>query len=106
VITESFMVLSLPGQVLALGRHLTDTFPEALEEPADTELTDLLARFEPTGSEPDDCGVRDWSDLHQRMHYIAHMFRAFHLSERLAQPPFSPEQVASFRRGIVPDEEL
>ena len=28
VITESFMVLSLPGRVLALGRHLDDAYPE------------------------------------------------------------------------------
>jgi hypothetical protein len=40
------------------------------------------------------------------MHYIVHMFCAFHLSEQLSRPPFSPEQVASFTRGIVPDGEL
>lgn len=100
------MVLSLPGRVLALGTHLTDAYPETLDEPADAELTELLAQFEPVGPESDDCGARDWSDLHQRMHYIVHMFCAFHLSEQLSRPPFSPEQVASFRRGIVPDGEL
>ena len=106
VITESFMVLSLPGRVLALGTHLTDAYPEALEAPADVELIELLARFEPVAPAPDDCGARDWSDLQQRMHYIVHMFRAFHLSEQLSRPPFSPEQVATFSRGIVPDGEL
>jgi hypothetical protein len=106
VITESFMVLSLPGRVLALGVHLTDTYPEALDEPADAELTELLARFEPVAPAPDDCGARDWSDLHQRMHYIVHMFCAFHLNEELSRPPFTPEQVASFSRGIVPDGEV
>jgi hypothetical protein len=106
VITDSFMVLSLPGRVLALGTHLTDAYPEVLEEPADAELAELLARFEPVAPAPDDCGARDWSDLDQRMHYIVHMFRAFHLSEQLSRPPFSPEQVASFSRGIVPDGEL
>ena len=40
------------------------------------------------------------------MHYIVHMFCAFHLNEQLFGPPFSPEQVASFGRGIVPDGEL
>ena len=105
-ITESFIVLSLPGRVLALGAPLTDQFPEALREPADAELEELLARFEPAGSMPDDCGVRDWSDLHQRMHYIAHMFCVFHLNEQLSRPPFTPEQVASFSRGNLPDGEL
>jgi hypothetical protein len=106
VITESFMVLSLPGRVLALGTHLPDPYPEALLEPADPELAELLARFEPVAPAPDDCGARDWSDLQQRMHYIVHMFCAFHLSEQLVRPPFSPEQMASFNRGIVPEGQL
>jgi hypothetical protein len=106
VITASFMVLSLPGRVLALGTHLTDAYPEPLVEPADADLTELLARFEPVAPALDDCGAHDWSDLHQRMHYIVHMFCAFHLNEELFDPPFSPEQVESFGRGIVPDGEL
>jgi hypothetical protein len=106
VITESLMVLSLPGRVLALGTHLADAYPETLEEPADAELTELLARFEPGAPAPDDCGARDWSDLQQRMHYIVHMFCVFHLSEQLSNPPFTPKQVASFSRGVVPDGEL
>jgi hypothetical protein len=106
VITDSFMVLSLPGRVLALGTHLGDAFPEALRQPLDAELTELLARFEPVPPAPDDCGARDWSDLHQRMHYIVHLFCAFHLREELSRPPFTPEQVATFSHGVVPDGEL
>ena len=100
------MVLSLPGRVLALGTHLGDTYPEPLREPADAELIELLARFEPAPPAPDQCGARDWSDLHQRMHYIVHLFCAFHLSEELSRPPFTPEQVAGFSSGKVPDGEL
>ena len=106
VITESFMVLSLPGRVLALSAHLDDVYPEALREPANAELIELLARFEPIPPAPDHCGARDWSELQERMHYIVHLFCAFHLSEELARPPFTPKQAASFRRGIVPDGEL
>lgn len=106
VITESFLVLSLPGRVLMLGTHLTDAYPETLREPADAELRDLLARFEPVAPEPDDCGARDWSDLDQRMHYIVHLFCAFHLRDELSRPPFTSEQVTSFSRGVVPDGEL
>jgi hypothetical protein len=106
LITESFMVLSLPERVLALDTHLTDAYPESLTEPANAELAELLARFEPVAPALDDCGARDWSDLHQRMHYIVHMFCAFHLNEQLFRPPFSPEQLASFSRGIVPDGEV
>jgi hypothetical protein len=106
VITESLMVLSLPGRVLVLGANLADAFPDALAEPADTDLIELLARYEPVPPAPDDCGARDWSELTQRMHYIVHLFRVFHLSEQLSSPPFTPEDVASFRRGVVPDGEL
>jgi hypothetical protein len=106
VITESFMVLSLPGRVLALGAHLSDAYPEALQDPVDAELAELLARFEPVAPALDDCGARDWSNLQQRMHYIVHMFCAFHLDEQLSSPPFTSEQVVSFSGGIVPDGEL
>jgi hypothetical protein len=106
VITESFLVLSLPGRVLMLSAHLTDAYPDALREPADAELRELMARFEPVPPARDDCGARDWSELRQRMHYIVHLFAAFHLSDDLARAPFTPEQVASFRRGVVPDGDL
>jgi hypothetical protein len=106
VITDSLMVLALPGRVLALGQNLTDAYPEELAEPRDPELKELLARFEPVPPAPDDCAARDWSNLHQRMHYIAHLFRVFHLSEQLFKPPFTAEQVASINRGVIPRGEL
>ena len=102
VITDSLMVLALPGRVLALGRNLADAYPKELVDPSDPELTELLARFEPVPPAPDDCGVRDWSDLHERMHFIVHLFRVFHLSEKLADPPFTPAEVESFSRGVIP----
>jgi hypothetical protein len=105
-ITESFMVLALPGRVLALGANLADPFPDVLRAPANTDLVALVARFEPVPPAADDCAVDDWSDLHQRMHYISHLFRAFHLDAALAGPPFTAEQVASFERGVVPDGDL
>ena len=105
-VTEAFMVLSLPGRVLALGMHLTDEYPEALREPTDADLTALLGEFEPVPPAPDDCGARDWSDFHQRMHYIVHLFCALHLDRELARPPFTEEQLASLGRGVVPEGEL
>jgi len=106
LITDSLMVLSLPGRVLALGRHLADEYPEALRDPVDTELAALLAEFEPVPPALDDCGARDWSDFHQRMHYIVHLFCAFHLSEDLARPPFTEQQAAMLGRGLLPEGEL
>jgi hypothetical protein len=105
-ITDSFMILTLPGRVLALGTHLADAYPDELAKPADPELNALLARFEPVAPALDDCGACDWSDFDQRMHYIVHLFRVFHLSEQLSQPPFNPDQVAIFSRGAIPEGEL
>ena len=105
-ITDSLMVLTLPTRVLALGMNLADAYPDVLEEPADAELIELLALYEPIAPAPDDCGATDWSDLHQRMHYIAHLFRAFHQTDDLSRPPFTPQQVKSFSRGLVPEGDL
>jgi len=106
VITANLMVLALPGRVLLLGAHLPDAYPPELSEPADPELIALLARFEPIAPARDDCGARDWSDFHQRMHYIVHLFRVFQLTEQLAEPPFTPQQLASIERGQIPAGEL
>jgi hypothetical protein len=100
------MVLSLPGRVLALGTNLVDAYPQVLDDPVDPGLVELLTRFEPAPPHRDDCGARDWSDLRQRMHYIVHMFRVFHLNRQLADPPFTQAQVTTFTAGIVPDGEL
>ena len=85
---------------------LLDAYPDPLREPTDAELIAFLDRVEPATPADDDCGARDWSELPQRMHYIAHLFRVFHLRDELGGPPFRPEQVAAFRRGVVPDGEL
>jgi hypothetical protein len=101
VITESLMVLTLPGVVLWLGRNL-----EAPGEVLDPELRELMARYEPVPPALDDCGAQDWSVLDQRMHYIVHLFRAYHEDGALASPPFTPAQVERIRAGVLPDGEL
>jgi hypothetical protein len=106
VVTESLLVLSLPDRVLALGTHLDDPFPDSLREIENADFAALLARYEPVPPTADDCGATDWAELDQRMHYIAHLFRCFHSSAELFEPPFTPEQVRDFRRGRVPDGDL
>ena len=98
-ITRSFMVLTLPGAVLALGRNLDAPFPEALRTPTNAELETLLARFEPAAGALDDCGAEDWAQLTQRMHYIAHLFRAYHEIPALASAPFTRGTARAHPRG-------
>jgi hypothetical protein len=40
------------------------------------------------------------------MHYIVHLFRAYADSAPLFSAPFTSEQVASFRAGIIPTGNL
>jgi hypothetical protein len=106
VITLCVMVLTLPGAVLALGRNLDASLPEILRTLENTELEELVARFEAKPPAVDDCGARDWAELPQRMHYISHLFRSYHERAELGDAPFTPEQVERFRAGVVPDGEL
>ena len=100
-ITHSLMLLALPGRRLFLGANLPDPVEREFD---DAELSQLVARFEPPGV--DDCGARDWSSLNERMHYISHLFRAFSADAALSGPPFTPEQVASFQAGVIPEGDL
>jgi hypothetical protein len=105
-ITHAFMVLSLPGRVLALGTNLVAPYPPELVDLLNADLDALLAGYEPVAPAPDESGAHDWAVLQQRMHYIIHLFRAFHDTEDLFQAPFTAEQVERFMAGVVPDGEL
>ena len=87
VITESLMVLVSPGTGAGARHAPGRRLPARRSASRRTRsLLEFLARFEPLPPAPDDCGARDWSDLHQRMHYIVHLFCAFHLRES-SRPP-------------------
>ena len=122
VVTESLMMLSLPldsgasdprsGQAsaityttLALGRDLDTAVPASLRG-AHPFLESFVREYDPCAPGDTRCGAKDWCDLRQRMHYIAHLFRAYAETSSLFAPPFPPAQVASFRSGIVPEGEL
>lgn len=102
IITEALMLLRMPDGVLSLGMNLDVPVPlvfAALDEPG---LMDLVRSVERTAGACDDCGAEDWADLHQRMHYIFHLFRAVHERPALFEAPFSPEQVETLRTGRIP----
>ena len=106
VITRSLMVLSMPGRVLWLGAHLADPYPAALQAITDEDLELLVTRFEPVAPAADDCGAHDWSVLHQRMHYILHLFRSWHEHRELASRPFTASQLTSISAGVIPEGDL
>jgi hypothetical protein len=102
VVTESLMVLTLPGRVtLQLGSNLERKVADLLTPAVVPEFDRLLARFA-----GDDCGAGDWSDLPQRMRYITRLFCSYHADGDLFSPPFTPDQLASIREGHLPAGDL
>lgn len=102
-VTEAMMVLRLPNVVLSLGKNLEAPVPPIFSGTPHPALADFLRRYDTCPPGTSDCGARDWADLPQRMHYILHLFRAYSEEASLFSKPFTDEQVAQFRRGIVPN---
>ena len=101
IVTESLMVLHLPGQTLQLSRHLDAKLPQLLEPVELPELSTILDRYT-----ADDCGASDWSDLQQRMRYIARLFRCFQSDPVVLSDPFTAVQLSAIRSGRVPAGDL
>jgi len=106
VVTEAMMVLSMPGTVLSLGRDLDAPVPEVLAGAAPPFLASFVQEYDPCPPGGIACAASNWCDLRQRMHYITHLFRAYAETASMFSRPFTPEQVAAFRAGHVPDGDI
>jgi hypothetical protein len=106
VVTETMMVLALPNRVLSLGRHLDAEVPDVFKGATLPALEEFVRAHDPCTPGTSNCGAEDWSNLQQRMHYILHLFRAYAAEPSLFSQPFTAEQVARFRAGIVPEGDL
>jgi hypothetical protein len=107
VITECLMTLALPPDlVLRLGRDLTVEFPEVLRQLSQAELLGLLARIDPTPGSMKGSGADAWSDLNDRMRFIADLFRAYQEWPQLFDPAFTPAQVLEIKARRKPDGRL
>lgn len=102
LITDSLMTLAIPSTTLALGRHLDRVPTPLLSVTTEEELREMMERFDPCRSLPGNCGARDWAELNDRMHFILHLFRAFHECPELFEEPFTSAQTEQMRRGIIP----
>lgn len=106
-VTEHLMTLALPGgEVLDLGEDLPATFPPLLAELSHPELLALLRVVDPTTDSLADTAARDWSDLPDRMHCIADLFRCHAHRGDLLDPPFTSEQVEALVNGRRPSGPL
>jgi hypothetical protein len=77
-------------------------FPAELRSIDNTDLRELLARVDPTPDTTRGSGARDWSDLNERIHYIADLFRVYQRNAELHSAPFRAEQAALIKAGARP----
>lgn len=105
-ITERLMTLSLPGEVLSLGRDVPGTFPADLKTIDTPDLRALLGRIDPTPDTTRGSGANDWAILAERIHFIADLFRVYQERPSLLGDPYSAEQTAVIKSGGRPAGEL
>ena len=104
ITTDHLMSIGLPNdRTLRLGREVVGAFPETLRTLSNPELIALLAEYDATPDSTSGSGAVDWSELRQRMHFIADFFRAFQADATLFEPPFPPAELAEIVAGRVPD---
>jgi hypothetical protein len=103
-ISETLMALRMPDSTLLLGSHLGAAVPSDLSRIEEPALSELLSSVEP--ADCDDCGADDWANLPDRMHYIFHLFRAYHENPLVFDPPFTAVQTVAIRAGRLPSGRL
>ena len=107
VITECLMILFVPpDRALRLGRDLTLAFPESLRQLSAEDVLAALGQLRCDVHQTHACGAEDWADLRERLHYIAHLFRACSEDAALSSPPFDTAQIARIRAGQLPSGKL
>lgn len=103
VITKHLMTLTLPpDNCLHLGDPLNSPYPENLVTIESSDLIALLKQLKPTVDAIDGAGCTDWADLKQRIHFIANLFRCYHETKDIFNPPFSEEQLSVIKSGKIP----
>jgi hypothetical protein len=101
------MTIGLPHDViLHLGEDVPAEFPPSLQHITLPDLQALLAKIDPTPDSPRESGAVDWSALPDRLHYIIDLFRCYHESPDLLDPPFTVEQVIALKAGRLPEGRL
>jgi hypothetical protein len=101
------MELTLPDGTLRLGLDLpapprSTLFPPQLQIIHNPELLALLTQYHAATFTEHGSGARDWTVLTERMKYIIELFRSRQQDQRLFDPPFQPEHVASIKAGVMP----
>ncbi|SEI57023.1 hypothetical protein SAMN05216327_102516 [Dyadobacter sp. SG02] len=106
-LTAHLMTLTLPPDLrLSLGKDLNRAYPDSLLQLSYAGLLALLAEIDPTPDSVSQTGAVDWSDLRERIHYIADLFRCYHLDPVLYAAAFTLQQVEAMKAGKLPAGKL
>jgi hypothetical protein len=105
-VTELLMTLALPGETLGLAHDVPGAFPAELRAIDNRDLLLLLSQIDPTPDTTRGSGARSWSDLHERIHFIADLFRVYQQRTELHDSPFNAAQVALIKAGTRPEGAL
>jgi len=106
IATRHFMRLALPdGGSMSLGVDIVVAgrpFPVDLDPLHHPELIALIKTYDPALDTLAGSGAHNWTDLRNRMAFIADLFRSHQCDPTLFAPPFAPEQVTAMRAGRMP----
>lgn len=106
-LTIHLMTLSLPPDLrLSLAKDLTQAYPECLVNLSHSGLVSMLAQVDPLPGSLSQSGAVDWSSFSERIHFIAELFRCYHLDEKLYVPAFTSEQILVLKQGGLPKGHL
>ncbi|MEZ4670829.1 MAG: hypothetical protein R3E39_23230 [Anaerolineae bacterium] len=107
LITEYMMTITIPPDLrLRLGHDVPADFPTNLQHINLPDLREFLQRFDPTPDSPHGSGAVDWSNLLDRLHFIVDLFRCYHETPALFDPPFAPDQIDALLAGRIPQGRL
>jgi hypothetical protein len=106
IATRHFMRLALPnGGSMSLGADVAmvdRAFPLDLDPLHHPELIKLIKTYDRNLDTLAGSGARNWTNLGNRMAFIADLFRSRQCDPTLFSPPFAPDQLAALRAGRLP----
>jgi len=112
-VTERMLTFDIGPLALAVSHDVPSLddqhYPATLVDLTDEPLRAFLhgpAGWDRSGDNPAGSAAGDWTRLRDRMGYIVHLFRCFHLDDAVHAPPYDAQRAEAVKRGLVPDGPL
>jgi hypothetical protein len=107
VLTAHLMTLTMPpDNRLQLGKDILINYDDNLKILSYPALLQLLSQVDATPDSLKETGATDWAELKERMHFIADLFRCYHLRKEMFDKAFTEEQVKAIKEGRLPQGRL